>query len=126
MLRRLKKILSGLQVSEILIGSAPGCLLDNDPLTLLVDHLELLSKVSALLLVHLVEVDLRGIRHEYLHVVLLLHQGLHYAVLFLLHLLRLSSLELVLVLLLEIPMRRCRGRRGLMLDDDIVPTGLDR
>lgn len=126
LLRRLKKILSGLQVSEILVGSAPGCLLDNDPLTLLVDHLELLSEVSALLLVHLVEVDLGGVRHEYLHVVLLLNQGLYYAVLFLLHLLRLSSLELVLLLLLEIPMGRRRGRRGLVLDDDIVSTCLDR
>lgn len=124
LLSRLKKILSGLQVAEILVGSTPGCLLDYDPLTLLVDHLELLSEVSALLLVELVEVDLRGIRHEYLHVVLLLHKGLHYAVLFLPHLLRLSSLELVL--LLEIPMGRRRGRRGLVLDDDIVPTRLDR
>jgi hypothetical protein len=104
LLCRLKKILSGLQVAEILVGSTPGYLLINDPLTLLVNHLKLLSEVSALLLVKLVEIDLRGIRHEYLHIVLLLHQGFHYAVIFLLLLLRLS---LELVLLLEIPMGSC-------------------
>lgn len=122
LLCRFKKILSGLQVAEILVGSAPGYLLINDTLTLLVNHLKLLSEVSALLLVKLVEVDLRRIRHEYLHIVLLLHQGLHYAVFFLLLLLRLS---LELVLLLEIPMGSCRGRRRLVLDDHIISPCLD-